>query len=188
MPKPLITRPNSAFTSAEGMMSRKQYSSDVTQGQFEPIRVVLAGARKKTCPRKQDLDDIFGAIFYLLKNAATWRARPGAFPSPSTVRYYFDQWSKVSDKTGTSLLEQALKNLVMQERVFSGKKPLTSFCIADAHSVRNTGTAMHQGYDAGKRSAVSSALLQWTRRDCRMPTSLQFFILAFIALLLRRRV
>lgn len=109
VPKPLITRPKYSFSTDEWMMTRKQYPSDITREQFEPIRTLLDGARKKTCPRKHDLYEIFCAILYLLKNAATWRALPGDFPSPSTVRYYFDQWSKVSDETGTSLLEQVLK-------------------------------------------------------------------------------
>lgn len=65
-------------------MSRKHYPSDIGREQLEPIRDVLEGARKRTRPRKQDLYDIFCAILYLLKNAATWRALPGDFPD---VRY-----------------------------------------------------------------------------------------------------
>jgi transposase len=40
---------------------------------------------------------------------------------------------------------------VTQERVNNGRSPLTSFCIVDAQSVRNTDTAKHKGYDAGKK-------------------------------------
>ena len=90
-------------------MDRKHYPSDISREQFEQIRPLLEGARKKTCPRRQDLYDIFCAILYLLKNAATWRALPGDFPSPSTVRYYFDQWNAVPDGGTDSLLAQALK-------------------------------------------------------------------------------
>lgn len=90
-------------------MNRKHYPSDISREQFEAIRPMLEGARKRTCPRRQDLYDIFCAILYLLKNAATWRALPADFPSPSTVRYYFDQWSAVSDGGVDSLLAQALK-------------------------------------------------------------------------------
>jgi transposase len=87
-------------------MSRKHYPSDISREQFEAIRGLLEGAKKRTFPRQQDLYDIFCAILYLLKNAATWRALPSDFPSPSTVRYYFDQWAKVCDETGVSLLEK----------------------------------------------------------------------------------
>ena len=90
-------------------MTRKHYPSDISREQFERIRPLLEGARKKTAPRKWDVYDIFCAILYLLKNAATWRALPSDFPSPSTVRYYFDHWSEVPDDGKESLLAQALK-------------------------------------------------------------------------------
>jgi transposase len=130
-------------------MKRKHYPSDISREQFEQIRPLLEGARKKTCPRRQDLYDIFCGILYLLKNAATWRALPGDFPSPSTVRYYFDQWSQVPEGATHSLLEQALKNQVAQERENNGRQRSASFCIVDAQSVKNTDTAQCKGYDAG---------------------------------------
>jgi len=40
---------------------------------------------------------------------------------------------------------------VAQERGKSKRKPLTRFCIVDAQSVKNTDTARHKGYDAGKK-------------------------------------
>ena len=90
-------------------MGRKHYPSDISREQFELIRPLLEGSKKKTAPRKWDLYDIFCAILYLLKNAATWRALPSDFPAPSTVRYYFDYWCKIPEDGSASLLEQALK-------------------------------------------------------------------------------
>jgi transposase len=93
-------------------MSRKHYPSDISREQFELIRPLLEGSRKKTAPRKWDLYDIFCAVLYLLKNAATWRALPGDFPSPSTVRYHFDDWTEVPEDGTESLLERALKKSI----------------------------------------------------------------------------
>lgn len=90
-------------------MNRKRYSSDISRQQFEPIRELLEGARQKRRPRQVDLYDVFCAILYLLKNATVWRALPSDFPAPSTVRHYFDQWSRVREGESTSLLAQALK-------------------------------------------------------------------------------
>lgn len=45
----------------------------------------------------------------LLKNAVIWRGLPSDFPSPSTGRYYFDQWSRLREGQAMSLLGQALK-------------------------------------------------------------------------------
>lgn len=33
----------------------------------------------------------------------------------------------------------------------NGRDSLTTFCIVDAHSVKNTDTAQNKGYDAGKK-------------------------------------
>lgn len=134
-------------------MDRKHYPSDVSSEQFEPIRNVLEGARHRTRPRRVDLYDVFCAILYLLKNAAVWRALPSDFPAISTVRYYFDLWNGRRTGAGTSLLAQALKNQVEKKRVQAGKQPSTRFCIVDAQSVKNTETARHKGYDAGKKVA-----------------------------------
>lgn len=90
-------------------MGRKSYPSDISREQFERIRAVLEGSRKRTRPSKVDLYDVFCAILYLLRNAATWRALPSDFPAVSTVRYYFDAWNRISDASHMSLLEQALK-------------------------------------------------------------------------------
>lgn len=38
-----------------------------------------------------------------------------------------------------------------QERERNGRQVLTSFCIVDAQSVKNTDTAQNKGYDAGKK-------------------------------------
>jgi transposase len=75
-------------------MVRKRYPSDISREQFEKIRGMLEGAKNRTCPRRIDLYEIFCAILYLLKNGCVWRGLPGDFPSPGTVRYYFDQWNK----------------------------------------------------------------------------------------------
>jgi transposase len=40
---------------------------------------------------------------------------------------------------------------VAQERENNGRPRLTSFCIVDAQSVKNTDTAQRKGYDAGKK-------------------------------------
>ena len=50
---------------------RKSYPSDITREQFEVIRPILEGARKRTHPRKYDLYDIFCAVLYLIKEGCT---------------------------------------------------------------------------------------------------------------------
>ncbi len=127
-------------------MIRKHYPSDISREQFDQIRPLLEGARKKTCPRRQDLYDIFCAILYLLKNAATWRALPGDFPSPSTVRYYFDLWSRNSPDGTESLLAQALKK--------SGGERTRTQWAHQLDELLHRGRAKRQEYGYGKEQRL----------------------------------
>ena len=86
---------------------RKSYPSDISREQFEVIRPLLESARKKTCPRRVELYEVFCAVLCLLRSGCQWRALPGDFPKWRTVHSYFTIWSEPREKG--SLLEQALK-------------------------------------------------------------------------------
>ena len=86
---------------------RKQYPSDISREQFEHIRPLLEGARKRTAPRRVDLYDVFCAVLYLLRTGCAWRALPSDYPKWRTVHSYFMIWSE--QKEEGSLLERALK-------------------------------------------------------------------------------
>lgn len=89
---------------------RRGYPSDVTREQFEIIEPILLSARKKTCPRKLDLYEIFCAVLYLLKTGCQWRALPNDFPKWRSVHAYFQIWSEPA-KDKPSILEQVLKKI-----------------------------------------------------------------------------
>lgn len=86
----------------------KKYPSDISREQFEQIRPLLEGARKRTKPRTVDLYEIWSAVLYLLKSGCQWRMLPSEFPKWRTVHSYFAKWSE-QDEEGISLLERALK-------------------------------------------------------------------------------
>jgi len=87
---------------------RKEYSSDITRAQFQVIKPLLEGVKKRTAPRKYDLYDIYCAIAYVIKQGCTWKDLPHDFPKHGSVFYYFQQWSKLR-KNGKSILDQAQK-------------------------------------------------------------------------------
>lgn len=88
---------------------RKTYPSDITREQFEKIRPILEGARKKTRPRTIDLYDVFCGLLYLLKSGCQWRMIPGDFPKWRTIHFYFQIWSEKKEDEKESLLETILK-------------------------------------------------------------------------------
>ncbi|MGC8551050.1 MAG: transposase, partial [Acidobacteriaceae bacterium] len=55
------------------MKRRKAYPSDVSREQFESIRPLLEGVRKRTKPRTVDLHEVFNAVLYVLKSGCQWR-------------------------------------------------------------------------------------------------------------------
>ena len=92
------------------MKPRKPYPSDISREQFELIRPLLEGVRKRTKPRTVDLYEVFNAVLYLLKSGCQWRMLPDKFPNWVTVYSYFAKWS-ATDQDGTSALERALKKI-----------------------------------------------------------------------------
>ena len=88
---------------------RRVYPSDLSREQYEVIRELLEGARKKTKPRQVDLYEVFCAVLYVLKSGCQWRMLPSDFPKWSTVYAYFCQWNAKPSEEELSLLERALK-------------------------------------------------------------------------------
>lgn len=89
-------------------MRTKKYPSDTSREQFEIIKPLLEGARKKTKPRTVDLYEVWCAVLYLLRTGCQWRALPSDFPNWRTMHSCFAQCSQ-PDTQGVSLLQQALK-------------------------------------------------------------------------------
>lgn len=50
--------------------------SDISREQFELIRPLLEGVRKKTRPREVDLYEVFCALLYLLKSGCQYPQIP----------------------------------------------------------------------------------------------------------------
>ena len=91
---------------------RTTYPSDITREQFEIIRPLLEGVRRKTRPRDVDLYDVFCGVLYVLKTGCQWRALPHEYPKWKTTYSYFQMWTeekKQGRKVLPSLLDEVLK-------------------------------------------------------------------------------
>ena len=75
------------------MTRRKQYPSDISAEQFEQIRPLLEGVRKRTKPRRVDLHEVFNAVLYLLKSGCQWRMLPEGFPKNLSTNCWMNRVS-----------------------------------------------------------------------------------------------
>ncbi|MBB4070716.1 transposase, partial [Salinibacter ruber] len=70
-------------------MRKKRYSSDLTDSQWETIKLYFTTERR----RRHDLRrDILDAILLSPKTGCQWRMLPGEFAPWQTVYYYFRRW------------------------------------------------------------------------------------------------
>jgi len=91
------------------MTTTKKYPSDITREQFEHIRPILEGARKRTHPRTYDLYDVWNGLNYVLKTGCQWRALPHEYPKWRTIHEYFSIWKTKDKEEKLSILDKALK-------------------------------------------------------------------------------
>lgn len=136
---------------------QQTYPSDIPKEQCEVIREIFESIRKKTKPRTVDTHHVFNGLLYVLKTGYQWSALSHDYPKYKTVYSYFMKWSEermIKRKKQPSVLEEALKKLMEQERMNNGRKPCTNMVIADAQSVKNTDSVSQKCMTAGRSCLV----------------------------------
>ena len=131
------------------------YPSDISREQFVRILPTLESARRRTKPRT--VYDVFCGVLYLLKSGCQWRMLPADFPNWRTCYKYFRQWSERPGPGQDSIPSPKKNRLARPDKAMDGKsRPAAVSCHGFARppysqSVKNTDTAGHKGYDAGKK-------------------------------------
>lgn len=116
------------YVYTQSMNTRKAYSTDLTDAEWEQIQPLLPQKRTDPACAREYLN----GILYLLRTGCSWRLLPHDFPPWSTVHTYFRKllrdgtWERLND---------ALRQQVRQQ---TGRAAEPSLLILDSQSVKTT--------------------------------------------------
>jgi putative transposase len=113
-------------------MTRKAYSTDLTDEQWTLLAPLLPAAKPGGRPRSVDLREIVNGLLYVLRTGCPWRSVPHDLPAWSTVWTYFRCWRD----DGT--LDRLHAELRTQTRTAAGRDPQPSAGCLDSQSVKTT--------------------------------------------------
>jgi putative transposase len=126
--------------------SKKRYTSDITDAQWELIKPHLplprSGNGRPGRPRTTDLREVWNAVAYLVKTQCQWENLPKDFPPKSTVFEHFTRWQC------SGALERINELLSREARKRANREETPSRAIMDAQSVKCT-TACYGGENEG---------------------------------------
>ena len=79
-----------------GTMTRKAYPTDICDEEWDLIKSMIPGERKRKRGKKREVDmrEVVNAIFYILRAGCSWRMMPHDFPAWQTVYSYFQRWQR----------------------------------------------------------------------------------------------
>jgi putative transposase len=127
-------------------MSRKQYTSDLNDQEWEILAPLIPAAKPGGHPRTVNMREILNGIFYVLKTGCQWANLPGDFPPTGTVFGYYNTWrkAKVWSQLNTALREQV--------RQAEGREATPSAAVLDSQSVKTTEKGGSAAMTAPSRS------------------------------------
>ena len=115
------------------------YGSDVSREQFERVRPLLEGVRRRTSRERSIYTRCFAVCCICSRAVASDGCCRAS--SPSGARSIRISEVERAGPDGISLLERALKKSVGEDRARQGRNATTGLLIVDAQSVKNTDTA-----------------------------------------------
>ncbi len=127
--------------------TRKAYSPDLTDAQWQLVEPLVPAAKAGGRPAKHERREIINALLYVTKNGCTWRNLPHDLPPWSLVHYYFWHWKR--DGTWQNIHDRLREQL----RHKLGRDPQPTAAVLDSQSVKTTE---NRNLEKGGRAAMTA--------------------------------
>jgi transposase len=131
-------------------MTRKPYSTDVSDDEWAFVAPYLALLPEESGQRRHDLREVFNGLRYVVKGGVTWRLLPNDLPPWEIVYQQTQRWLRAG------VFEAMACDLRLLLRTFAGRKGQPTAVILDSRTLRSTPeSGPRASYDGAKRKKGS---------------------------------
>ena len=131
-------------------MTRKPYSTDVSDEEWAFVAPYLALLPEEAGQRRHDLREVFNGLRYVMKGGVTWRLVPNDLPPWEIIYQQTQRWLRAG------VFEVMVHDLRLLLRTFAGRKGQPTAAILDSRTLRSTPeSGARASYDGAKRKKGS---------------------------------
>ena len=137
-------------------MSRKAYSTDVSDEEWEFVAPYLSLIREDAAQRIYPLRELFDAVRWMVKAGCPWRLLPNDLPPWTAVQQQAERWRKAG------CFEAMVHDLRELLRLLQERNPRPTAAILDGRTLQSSpesgARASYDGYKRKKGSKVHVAV------------------------------